>query len=80
MEIFHRLDLLTETQEADIRVYKIPWFQSASELYRPSDRRLSAKLVPTMYNFQNVLSHQTDKVLYVCMMTEAEHFRNGVFL
>jgi hypothetical protein len=25
-----------------------PWFQSASELYRPSDRRLSAKLVPTL--------------------------------
>jgi hypothetical protein len=25
----------------------IPWLQSASELYRPGDRRLSAKLVPT---------------------------------
>jgi hypothetical protein len=24
-----------------------PWLQSASELYRPSGRRLSAKLVPT---------------------------------
>jgi hypothetical protein len=24
-----------------------PWPQSASELYRPSDRRLSPKLVPT---------------------------------
>jgi CBS-domain-containing membrane protein len=24
-----------------------PWFESASELYRPSVRRLSAKLVPT---------------------------------
>jgi CBS-domain-containing membrane protein len=24
-----------------------PWPESASELYRPSDRRLSAKLVPT---------------------------------
>jgi hypothetical protein len=24
-----------------------PWPKSASELYRPSDRRLSAKLVPT---------------------------------
>jgi hypothetical protein len=24
-----------------------PWSESASELYRPSDRRLSAKLVPT---------------------------------
>jgi CBS-domain-containing membrane protein len=26
---------------------KYPWLESASELYRPSDRRLSAKLVPT---------------------------------
>jgi hypothetical protein len=25
-----------------------PWLQSASELYRPSDRRLPAKLVPTL--------------------------------
>jgi hypothetical protein len=25
-----------------------PWLESASELYRPSDRRLSAKLVPTL--------------------------------
>jgi hypothetical protein len=27
---------------------KTPWFQSANELYRPSDRRLSAKLVPAL--------------------------------
>jgi hypothetical protein len=26
---------------------KTPWSESANELYRPSDRRLSAKLVPT---------------------------------
>jgi hypothetical protein len=26
---------------------KTPWPESASELYRPSDRRLLAKLVPT---------------------------------
>jgi hypothetical protein len=26
---------------------KTPWPYSTSELYRPSDRRLSAKLVPT---------------------------------
>jgi hypothetical protein len=25
-----------------------PWPESASELYRPSDRRLSANLVPTL--------------------------------
>jgi hypothetical protein len=26
---------------------KIPWLESASELYRPSDQRLCAKLMPT---------------------------------
>jgi hypothetical protein len=28
-------------------IEKIPWPESVSELYRPSDRRLLAKLVPT---------------------------------
>jgi hypothetical protein len=28
-------------------IKKTPWFESASELYRPSDRRLSAKRLPT---------------------------------
>jgi hypothetical protein len=28
-------------------MYFTPWSQSTSELYNPSDRRLSAKLVPT---------------------------------
>jgi hypothetical protein len=28
-------------------VQKTPWSESASELYRPSDRRLSAKWLPT---------------------------------
>jgi hypothetical protein len=27
-----------------------PWPESSSELYRPSDRRLSVKLVPTLAN------------------------------
>jgi hypothetical protein len=31
---------------------KTPWPQSASELYRPSDRRLSAKLVPTFLRIE----------------------------
>jgi hypothetical protein len=29
------------------QLIQTPWLQSASELYRPSDRRVSAKLVPT---------------------------------
>jgi hypothetical protein len=36
-----------------------PWPESASELYRPSDRRLSAKLVPTFYG-QRVPRGQRD--------------------
>jgi hypothetical protein len=28
-------------------IKKTPWSESASELYRPSDRRLSAKRLPT---------------------------------
>jgi hypothetical protein len=30
-----------------IIIKKTPWPEFASELYRPNDRRLSAKLVPT---------------------------------
>jgi hypothetical protein len=30
-----------------IYIYVTPWPEFASELYRPSDRRFSAKLVPT---------------------------------
>jgi hypothetical protein len=29
------------------RIKKTPWSESANELYRPSDRRLSAKWLPT---------------------------------
>jgi hypothetical protein len=44
----------TEPKPVDIRkkererLKKSPWLESASELYRPSDRRLSAKLAPTL--------------------------------
>jgi hypothetical protein len=30
-----------------VQLYPTPWPEYASELYGPSDRRLSAKLVPT---------------------------------
>jgi hypothetical protein len=35
------------SQIKDTKTNKPPWPESASELYRPSDRRLSVKLVPT---------------------------------
>jgi hypothetical protein len=37
-----------------VYIYKTPWPESASELYRPSDRRLSAKLVLT---FADIVCH-----------------------
>jgi hypothetical protein len=39
-------DTLIVTYETK-KTKKLPWPESASELYRPSDRRLLAKLVPT---------------------------------
>jgi hypothetical protein len=33
--------------DTELDIKKNPWPESANELYRPSDRRLSAKLVPT---------------------------------
>jgi hypothetical protein len=38
---------LSSAPAPSIKKKKFPWSESASELYRPSDRRLSAKLVPT---------------------------------
>jgi hypothetical protein len=34
-------------QKQNNKQQQTPWSESASELYRPSDRRLSVKLVPT---------------------------------
>jgi hypothetical protein len=42
--------LLTVHTYNDFLPEKTPWPESASELYRPSDSRLSAKLVPTFAN------------------------------
>jgi hypothetical protein len=39
-------------------VKKTPWPQSASELYRPSDRRLSAKLVPTFADIRRKILYE----------------------
>jgi hypothetical protein len=44
--------ILVETLNIEIAAFsdlkETPWPKSASELYRPSDPRLSAKLVPTL--------------------------------
>jgi hypothetical protein len=40
------MQLSTDTV-MQIKRNETPWPESASELYRPNDRRLSAKLVPT---------------------------------
>jgi hypothetical protein len=39
--------LMSEFSSQSIHTKQTPWPESASELYRPSDRRLSAKLVQT---------------------------------
>jgi hypothetical protein len=42
-------DFVTYAYNADLSKLKtkLTWPESASELYRPNDRRLSAKIVPT---------------------------------
>jgi hypothetical protein len=47
-------------ESAPLHKKKTPLSESASELYRPSDRRLSAKLVPTF----------TDRVYHVVSVTD----------
>jgi hypothetical protein len=39
---------LTRSPESDYRKKHTPWPESASELYRPSDRCFSAKSLPTL--------------------------------
>jgi hypothetical protein len=39
------VDVSTKRQQSDLK--KTPWSESVSELYQPSDRRLSAKWLPT---------------------------------
>jgi hypothetical protein len=46
-ETTHKIDN-TASQRMNCRMKKTPGLKSASELYRPSDRRLSGKLVPTV--------------------------------
>jgi hypothetical protein len=50
--VLYRQWLLDRTDDPSKQCYwlfikKIPWSESASELYRPSDRRLSVKWLPT---------------------------------
>jgi hypothetical protein len=51
----HRLTdggkVVVPTHRPHFTPQQTPWPESASELYRPSDRRLSAKLVPTFVSF-----------------------------
>jgi hypothetical protein len=37
----------TNAESKDLENKQTPWLESVTELHRPSDRRLSAKLVPT---------------------------------
>jgi hypothetical protein len=46
VHICHKIGLQLNTFDV-LKSYYTPWLWFASELYRPSDRRLLAKLVPT---------------------------------
>jgi CBS-domain-containing membrane protein len=47
LELSHtNLETFTENRSSTIIINSTPWPESASELYRPSDRRLAMKLVP----------------------------------
>jgi hypothetical protein len=53
----------------DIKNIFSPWSESASELHRPSDRRLLAKLVPTF-------ADTGSRVVNIC--TNNEHIKDQV--
>jgi hypothetical protein len=63
--IFLHVEMQSITNTSDFQKYfslikKIPWPESASELYRPSDNRLSAKLVPTFTHRRYYVVSVTD--------------------
>jgi hypothetical protein len=67
---------------AYINIYKqqtkqTPWSESASELYRPSDRRLSAKLVPTFADRARHVVSVTDP--QGCILGFLDRSRNFLF-
>jgi CBS-domain-containing membrane protein len=57
---------------------KTPWPESASELYQPSDRRLSAKLVPTFADRGCHVVSVTDP--YGCILGLIDRKHNPGFL
>jgi hypothetical protein len=47
---------IIKTEKKGKAIKKTPWSESVSELYRPSDCRLSAKLVPTIPRLYSQIS------------------------
>jgi hypothetical protein len=57
------------------RVLRTPWPESTSELYRRSDRRLSAKLMPTFVDIEYHVVSVTDACCRILdFYTEAATF------
>jgi hypothetical protein len=53
-----------------IYIYKTPWPEPTNELYRPRDRRLSAKLVPTLaVGYSSLISNDKDLSINKWMVT-----------
>jgi hypothetical protein len=60
-----------------------PWLRAASELYRPSDRRLSAKLVPTfadrgVSNGQCYNCYNSGYYKSSCLLFKTLRFRDSI--
>jgi hypothetical protein len=55
-----RLHCFITQKVISVKISTTPWPESASELYRPSDRRLSTKLVPTFAHREFSRSRVTD--------------------
>jgi hypothetical protein len=62
--------------KSEDKIKQILWFHFASELHRPSDRRLSAKLVPTFADRGVSLSQRGESpaVVISVFLTEAATF------
>jgi hypothetical protein len=74
--------LTTEVYEVILQIFKVqlllyeksPLPESASEVYRPSDRRLSAKLVPTFCGYRWHVVSVTDPCSPILCFLDRSHY------
>jgi hypothetical protein len=56
------------------RIKQTPWSESGSELYRPNDRRLSAKLMPTFADIGCHVVSVTDPYSRILDFLDRSHY------